>query len=313
MKIIFFGSSEFAIPSLRRLVSSRHVMPFVVTQPDRPKGRHLHIIPTPVKKTAQELRIDVLQPLDCSDPVFIHTLKQAKADIFVIIAYGQLLPESLLHIPKHFCINLHASLLPKYRGAAPINWAIANGETKTGLTIFKLDPLLDHGDILLQEPVSIDPQEDAVALSHRLSHLGAELTRKSLKLIESDNYELTPQPKGNFVPAPKLKKTDGLVDWSLRNIKVFNRIRGLQPWPGAYTYFCGKIFKIIDAEPIDEPGTAKGKKSGAIVDIMKDRGIFVQCGKGLILIKTVQLEGSKKMDAYAFSIGKKIPKDFIFG
>ena len=233
MKIVFFGSSEFAVPSLELLLKSQHDVLAVVTQPDREKGRDRVLAPTPVKEAASKEGIKVLQPENVNDPSFSEVLKKLSADLFVVVAFGQILAKDTLDIPELYSINLHASMLPKYRGAGPVNWTIIKGETKTGLTIIKMNERMDAGDIMLQRKVPIEAEDTAKSLSSRLSYLGGVLVLDAIRFIELDKIKFKRQPKKAGVLAPKLKKEDGLINWGKPAKEVRNRIRGCTPWPGA--------------------------------------------------------------------------------
>lgn len=303
MKIIFFGSSEFAVPSLEALIKNKYDIRLVVTQPDRPKGRHLVLSPPVVKIVAQKAALEVFQPKDINDSISIKKIKDLGADLFVVISYGEILGKVLLDIPK-IAINVHASLLPKYRGAAPINWALINGEKITGVTIQKMAEKMDAGGIILQKETEIMPEDDCISLNKKLSFISADLLIETLKQIENGNFELIPQNEKDATHAPKLKKEDGLIDWAKPAVQIQNRIRGLAGWPGAYSFYNGKMIKIWKAKAMSQ-GEFKKTKEGQIIDIGKD-GILVQTGKDILLIEELQLEGSKRMDASSFIIGHHI-------
>ena len=290
MKIIFFGSSEFAVPALEGLDVA-----LVVTQPDRKKGRSQKISSTAVKMKADSLKIQTFQPEDVNSEKSIEFLKGLGADVFVVVSFGQILSKKLLDLPKLYALNAHASLLPKYRGAAPINWAIANGEKETGITIIKMNEKMDEGDIVLKEAVSINKDEDATQLSDKLSKKGAEVLLKCLD--SSINFEKQDSSKATY--APKLKKEDGLIDWNWSAEKIHNRIRAFVPWPGCFTHLDKKILKIYKASARPEPSD---KKPGTILEITKEY-ISVSAGKGILNIKELQLESKRRMSVKEFIPG----------
>jgi len=308
MKIIFWGSSDFAVPSLERLLESKHEISGVVTQPDRKKGRHLQLETTPVKQCALKHKLKILQPEGINNSEFIKLLKDLKVDIFVVIAYGKILTKDILGIPKIFSVNIHGSLLPKYRGAAPINWAIINGEKKTGVSIIKMNEFMDKGDVILQRVVNIDVKDTAVTLLVKLAVVGSEVLIESLKMIEDKKAAFIPQNENNASYAPKLKKEDGLIDWARDAQSIYNHIRGMLPWPGSFTHYNNRLLKILEAEVLKSD--TKGVKSGIIVDISKE-AICVATGKGILKIKTLQLESSKRMNVAQFLAGHKILKESI--
>jgi len=309
MKIVFFGSSEFAVSSLEMLANSAHEVLAVVTQPDREKGRHLKKSPTPVKNAAMYRGIEVFQPDDISDTSFKNSLKALNPDLFVVVSFGEIIPKNILGIPKFYSVNLHASYLPHYRGAAPINWAIINGEEKTGLTIIKMNEKMDAGDIVLQKKIKIEKEDTSETLTRRASELGAVLLLDAIRLIEEDRVKFKSQAKKKPTFAPKLKKEDGLIDWKKTAEDIHNLARGLMPWPGAFTFLGDKMIKIWKTEtrPLYEK-----MEPGKILDIEKD-AILVSCGRGMLVIKELQLEGKKRMDAASFARGQRIEKGSFLG
>ncbi len=297
------GTPSFAVPILRAIHESHHVLIAVVTQPDRPSGRGRKLAVSPVKELAVELGLPIMQPQTTRDEAFIGEMDRMSPDIIVVAAYGELLTKDLLDIPPRGCINVHASLLPKYRGAAPIQWAIAHGERRTGVTIIKMDEGMDTGDILLTREVEIGHEDTAQDLHDRLAKAGAGLIVKALDQLSRGTLRPIPQDHGEASYAPLLRKEDGLINWSQGAREIFNRIRGFNPWPGAFTYLEGMQLKIFRAEIIDEEvGDVPGKavQSGP-------EGVKVATGKGFLLIKEVQLEGRKRMPIREFLIGNEIP------
>jgi methionyl-tRNA formyltransferase len=303
MRVIFMGTPSFAAPILRAIHESVHVPIGVVTQPDRPRGRGRKLAISPVKELAAELGLPIMQPRTTGDEAFIEEVDRMSPDLIVVAAYGRLLTKNLLDIPPRGCINVHASLLPKYRGAAPIQWAIAKGERKTGVTIMKMDEGMDTGDILLAQEVAIGEEDTAQSLHDRLAQAGARLIVEALDQLDRGTLRPIPQNHAEASYAPILKKEDGLIDWNQGAREIFNRIRGFNPWPGAFTHLKGmqlKIFRggIIDEEARDVPG--KVIQSGP-------EGVKVATGKGYLLIREVQLEGRTRMPIREFLVGNKIP------
>ena len=302
MKIIFFGSSDFAVPVLEALEEKEEVV-LVVTQPDRKKGRSLRISSTPVKDRADRLGIETYQPdrINCQDS--IEYLKRFYSDVFIVVSFGQILGRKLLDIPNLYSLNVHASLLPKYRGAAPVNWAIANGEKETGITIIKMNEKMDEGEIVLKERVPIGIDEDAIMLSKKLSIKAARVLLDSIDLIKRNAATFTEQPAREATHAPKLKKTDGFIDWGWGVDKIYNRVRSFVPWPGCFTYWDKRIFKIWKARPDNRSGPTD-LKPGTVLEVGPD-GILVSTGKGILRIIELQLESRRRMSAQEFIAGHK--------
>ena len=314
MKIIFFGTSDFAIPALKGLLESRHKVLAVVTQPDRKKGRSLKLSPPPTKVLALSENIPVYQPADASGKESVDYLKKLNADIFVVISFGQILKKEALSVPKLYSINVHGSLLPKYRGAAPTNWAIINGERSSGVTIIRMNERMDEGDIILKKEAAIEDDDTNITLSEKLSVAGAVALEEALDLIEKDrDLKFTPQDNSHASYAPKLKKEDGLIDWNEPAAKVHNRVRGLLPWPGAYTHYEGRILKVLKTEVLNDAVRERGVNPGEVLDVAKGKGIIVRAGDGLVAIQNLQLEGKKILDADSFVRGHRIAKGYRFG
>jgi methionyl-tRNA formyltransferase len=301
LRIVFMGTPDFAIPTLQMLVDRGENVVAVVTQPDRPKGRGQQLQPPPVKTLALSYGIPVLQPLKVRAAEVIQEINALAPDLIVVIAFGQILPKALLDIPRYGCINVHASLLPRYRGAAPINWCIINGEVETGITTMMMDVGLDTGDILLKRAIPINADENAVSLHDRLSILGAETMAATLDTLA--NGELAPQKQDDSLScyAPMLKKEMGEINWRMNPSAICNLVRGITPWPGAYTWLDGKILKIFRTAGISdvagEPGT--------VISAGKN-GLEVACGGGSIVISELQLEGKKRLSAPEFLAGYKV-------
>ena len=302
MKIIFFGTSGFAVPSLIKLNESKHEISLIVTQPDRKKGRDLSLGQSPVKAQAKKLKLAVHQPENASGAETINLIKKKTADLFVVAAFGQLLKKELLSLPRLYSINLHASLLPKYRGAAPINWAVINGEKKTGVSIIKMNEKMDEGDVILSKEIDIHPKDTSQALDKKLSELGADTLLEAIALMEKRTAKPVKQDETLASYAAKLKKKDGLIEWKKPAGDLHNRVRGLLPWPTAFTYWNKKILKIYKSE------VALGgsdSEPGRIVSFNKE-GIVVKTGSGNLVIVELQLEGSKRMDAASFLRGRSL-------
>jgi methionyl-tRNA formyltransferase len=310
MKIVFAGSPQFAVPTLEALVAERHEILAVVTQPDRPVGRNQQLQALPVKQAAQRLGLTVHQPEKIKSDQGRALMESLAMDAMVVVGYGQILPPWLLHLPRYGCINLHASLLPAYRGAAPIQWAVATGEIKTGVTTMQMDPGMDTGPILLTWETAIGSEETAVSLAERMSAPGAELMLKTLMGLVGGTITPTPQDNAHASKAPLLKKEHGLIDWSLTAQQIFNRLRGFTPWPGIYTEFRGKKLQIWQARPHAVPGS--GNPSGAI--LLSKEMLGVSCGGGTLLeLLELQLEGRRRMSAADFVNGAQPKHGEIVG
>lgn len=307
MRIIFMGTPQFACPTLQVLIDRGERVVAVVTQPDRPKGRGQQTLAPPVKLLAQAHDIPVLQPLKVRHPEVIEEIRALKPDLIVVVAFGQILPKALLEIPKHGCINVHASLLPRYRGAAPLNWCIINGETETGVTTMMMDVGLDTGDMLLKRVTPIDPEEDTSALHDRLSLMGAELLAETVDLLAEGNVAREKQEDGLSCYAPMLKKEDGLIDWEKDAQGIKNLVRGMTPWPGAYSHLEGKLLKIFRV------GTGAGVGApGEILNLGRE-GIEIACGGGSVIVYELQLEGKKRLPAAEFLAGGKMERGGFVG
>ena len=302
MRIVFCGTPEFAVPSLRQLLRETDFQVVaVITQPDRPRGRGKQVSPSPVKQLALEAGLPVHQPEKIASQAAYDLVAGLRPDVVVIIAYGQIVPARHLTIGRHGWINLHASLLPKYRGAAPIHWAIAKGETKTGLTTMQIDAGMDTGAILLQQEIEIGPQETAPELAARMAERGAPLVAETLRGLAAGKITPRPQDHSAATYAPMLKKEDGRIDWRWLAGEILNRIRGFAPWPGAYTTFRGKICHIWGAPA---PGTTQAPP-GSI--LREGAELRVACGGGTLLrLAGVKLEGRKLIEASEFASGVRL-------
>jgi methionyl-tRNA formyltransferase len=299
VRLVYMGTPQFAVEPLRALAAAGHVFAGVVTRTDKPAGRGRTLAAPPVKSAAQELGVSVLQPKRVRDPEFIDTLRTMSPDAIVVAAYGQILPKEILELPKYGCINIHASLLPAYRGAAPINWAIIRGEHETGITIMQMDEGMDTGAVLMQESVPIGLKDTAGAMTERLSLLGAKLITAALPLLASGNLVPVAQEGTKATMAPLLKKGDGLIDWDLSALDLHNRIRGLSPWPGAYTYLDRKLVKIIATEVVVGPG-----EPGMLYE-RNNTTLEAGTGSGLLRLLSIQPEGKRPMNAGEFLRGHR--------
>ena len=304
MRIIFFGTPAFAIPSLVALLQSEEEVIAVVTQPDKKKGRGRVSSPSPVKELAIDRGIKILQPVNIKDPLFLNGLSKIMPEIIVVVAYGRILPAQILRLPSHGCINVHASLLPKYRGAAPIQWAIINGEKKTGITTMLMDEGLDTGNILLQEETEISYDDNAETLGNKLAEIGASLLIRTIKGIRSGYIKPIPQ-KGTPGYAPPLKKEDGRLNWSKTATEIFNFVRGMYPWPCAYCYLNKERIKITRVKMLEGSGIPRRvEKTG--------EELIVGTGEGLISIIELQPEGKIPMSAKAFLQGRRLKEGAFF-
>jgi methionyl-tRNA formyltransferase len=314
VKLIFMGTPEFSVPSLERLIRDGHEVAAVFTQPDKPAGRGKHLHEPPVKAFALEQGIPVHQPAKIKSNDEVRAIFESiSPDECVVVAYGKILPEWMLAIPRLGCINVHASLLPKYRGAAPINWAIANGERETGVTIMQMDAGMDTGPMLTQRSIRIGDDETAPQLSERLAQLGAELLSETLPRVERGEARLMPQDNNEASYAPMLKREDGLIDWRMSACEIANRVRAFQPWPGSFTGFRGGRLIIWQAyESPSGKDRAVAAEPGTILDIDRE-GIMIACAASTALrVEAVQVEGKRRVSAPEFANGARLkPADRI--
>jgi methionyl-tRNA formyltransferase len=303
------GTPGFAVPTLEAVAGAGHDILAVYTQPDRPKGRGQQLAASPVKEAALRLALTVRQPERVRRPEVVAELAADAADVMVVVGYGQIIPQAIIDLPRCGIVNVHASLLPKYRGAAPIQWAVANGETVTGVTTMMIDAGLDTGDMLLKVETSIGPDETSLELGPRLSELGAALLLETLKSIDSETLRREPQNNADATYAPILKKEDGLIDWTWDAQKICNRTRGFLPWPGCYTTFRGQTLHIWRAKP------ANPISLGVPGSIRADgRRLLAACGGNTAIeIEELQLEGRKRMSSQAFRNGQRLDRDEILG
>lgn len=310
MRIVFMGTPEFAVPCLRELIAHKHEIAAVVTQPDRAKGRGNKLAVSPVKVLANEAGIPVYQPEKIKTGEFIQVLRGLAPEVIIVVAFGQILSQEILDIPPQGCINLHASLLPKYRGAAPINWCIINGDKATGVTAMYMDIGLDTGDIILKKEIEIGENENAGELHDRLSELGASALSETMELLISGKIERIPQNNEEATYAPIMTKVLGRIDWSKDASDIRNLIRGTYPWPGAFSSYNGKIFKVLSSQALNH--NMNNDNYGCISRVNKD-SIIVSCGSGSLKILELQFENEKRMSAEAYLRGHEMAKGVRLG
>jgi methionyl-tRNA formyltransferase len=303
MRIVFMGTPDFAIPSLERLINSKHDVVGVVTGPDKPRGRGLLLSESPVKRFSKEHNLKILTPQNLKSGDFFCDFKALAPDLSVVVAF-RILPERVFSLPRLGTVNLHASLLPKYRGAAPINWALIHGETKTGLTTFYIQKQVDTGDLLLQREVEILPEEDFGELHDRMAKLGADLLLQTVDLIDKGEAKPVKQNHASATPAPKITREHCQIDWSNEAARIKNQIRGLSPVPAAFTFYRGKILKIRKAEVVGETPFPDG--FGEVAEADGKERIWVKTKKGILNILELQPEGKRKMSAEEFVRGYRI-------
>jgi len=309
LRIVFMGTPQFAVSSLQALLESRHQVVAVVTQPDRPRGRGRNLTPPPVKELALAAGVPVLQPTAIRTPEFREELYGYRADLFAVTAYGRILPGALLNLPPLGTINVHGSLLPKYRGAAPVQWAILNGDAETGITIMQMDEGMDTGDILLPGAIPIEADDTAATLAVKLADLGGQLLVEALDKLQCG--ELTPRAQDDSAAslAPPLTKEQGVIDWTESAASISCRIRGLDPWPTAYTFLDGKRLRLFKPEIVASSDNAK---PGTVIRT-DPAGLLIATGRESLLIKEVQLEGARRMEVGPFLQGRKLDPGIILG
>ena len=309
MKVVFMGTPDFAVGALEALVEAGHEVVAVVTQPDKPKGRGKEMQQTPVKVCALKHNIEVFQPVKIKHKEAVEVLKGYGAELFVVAAFGQILSKEILDMPKYGCVNIHASLLPKYRGAAPIQWAILDGEKETGVTIMQMNEGLDTGDMLTKVIVPIEDTDTGESLFDKLAEAGAKLLIETIPQIEAG--EVTPQPQDDSLStyAKMIKKEMGLIDWKKEAVVLERLVRGMNSWPSAYTHFNGKTLKVWESEVEMENHNVA---PGTVVEVTKN-SIKVQTGQDLLVLKQIQLEGKKRMDVAAFLLGYKVETGDVLG
>ena len=298
LRTVFMGTPDFALPSLRGLMAAGVDLVGVFTQPDRPQGRGKKLSPSPVKELAQAHDIPVFQPLKLRNPEAVAELRALQPDLIVVVAYGQILPQAVLDLPRYHCINVHASLLPKYRGAAPINKAIVAGETETGVTTMLMAAGLDTGDMLVKRKLTIGPDETAGQLHDRLAELGPETLEETLRQLCAGTLQPEPQDDAHSSYAPMMKKEDGAIDWAQPAARIHNQVRGLDPWPGAYTHLDGQVLKVAETRVASHLSGTPGEILAA-----DKQGVQVACAEGGLVIGELQLPGKKRLKAVDFLSG----------
>ncbi len=307
MKVIFMGTPDFSVGTLKALIEAGHEVVLAVTQPDKPKGRGGKMQYTPVKEVALEHNIPVFQPKRVRTPECVEELRKYNADIMVVIAFGQILPKEILEMTPYGCVNVHASLLPKYRGAAPIQWAVINGETVSGVTTMQMDEGLDTGDMIQKTEIILGADETGGSLHDKLAEAGAKLCVETLKALEEKTATWEAQGESPTEYARMLDKQLGNIDWNMSAVQIERLIRGLNPWPSAYTDWDGKVMKIWEASVVDANCE---KEPGTIVKVEK-AGFYVQTGEGQLKVLALQIPGKKKMDAAAFLRGYQIEEGTV--
>ncbi|MFC1485042.1 methionyl-tRNA formyltransferase [bacterium] len=313
LRVIFMGSPNASVPFLQRLIRNENVIA-VFTAPDLPAGRHMKIRQTAVKATALENDLMIFQPNSLKDEKIEKQIRRLSPDIIIVVAYGHKIPDSILDIPRYKSINIHFSLLPKYRGAAPIQWALVNGEKETGVTSFYLCNRMDAGDIIYQEKMQINDSDNSEKLLEKLLKLGFGVLDKTLDLIREQKVEAIKQDNSQATLAPKMKKKDGQIDWGMTSQEILNRMKAFHPWPGSYTYLTGaeKSYMVKLFQPKIRYIEEEGNLPGEVLAISKTRGLLLKCGHGALWIKKAQMEGHKVVTGYEFFVGRKIQKGDIF-
>ncbi len=304
-RIVYMGTPDFAVPCLERLIGLGYNVVGVFSQPDKPKGRGYRLAQSPVKEVAVAAGIPVFQPEKMRDGTAYAMLKELAPELIIVVAYGRILPEDILALPRYGCINIHGSLLPKYRGAAPIQWSVINGERVTGVTSMKLDAGMDTGDMLLKLEAPILPDETAGELFERLAPLGADCLERTLELFDGGIPDGEKQDEAQATYAPMLKKEDGLVDFALSAQRLHDLIRGTSPWPSAYTTLDGARLKLLRSSVTED--------CGAPGELLDEKKLIIACGEGALLVTEVQPDGGKRMGAEDFLRGKRLEKGKIFG
>ena len=310
MRIVFFGSDDFAAVNLEKLIALKYDVVACVTQPDRPKGRGMKVRVSPIKQLARENNIEVSQPEDIKDNAFQDQLKSFDAGLFVVIAYGKILPAEVLDIPNICAINVHGSLLPKYRGAAPVNWAIIHGDIETGVSVIKMNEKMDAGDILWQERIAIEEEDTSATLRVKMARLSADALLRAIDSLEKGDCVMRVQDENQVSFAPKIMKDFGHIDWTQLAMDIHNLVRGLLPYPAAYTYYNNKRLKVLETCVREKEDNLQ--REGEVIEITKE-GVVVSCGKGALVLKRVHLESAKPMDAKSFVLGHKMTSGVILG
>lgn len=314
MRIIFMGTPEFAVPVLESLINSRHEVVAAVTQPDRPKGRGKNMQFSPVKECALAHNIPVMQPVNVSVPEVIDELRAYEPELIVVVAFGQFVTKKIREMPKYGCINVHASLLPKYRGAGPIQWAVINGEKESGVTTMYMCREIDKGDMLLKDTVTLDPKETGDSLHDKLSMMGGPLLLKTIDQLEDGSAVRIPQCEEESTYAPKLEKTMGNIDWTMDADRIERLVRGLNSWPGTFTKIHGKTVKIWDCDVVRQETLTENQAAatpGTVIVSEKDQ-LIVKAGNGALSLRMLQPEGKKNMTVDAYLRGYPIAQGELF-
>ncbi|BBF43027.1 methionyl-tRNA formyltransferase [Lachnospiraceae bacterium KM106-2] len=309
MRVVFMGTPDFSVPTLEKLIEAKHEVVAVVTQPDKPKGRGKSVQCSPVKEAALAHGIEVFQPVKVREPECVEKLRTYNADVFVVVAFGQILPKEILDMPKYGCVNVHGSLLPKYRGAAPIQWAVIDGEKTSGVTTMMMDVGIDTGDMLLKSEITLDEKETGGSLFDKLKDIGADLLVETLAKIEAGTITPEKQDDSQSNYAKMLTKSFGIIDFKKPAVQIERLIRGLNPWPSAYTTYGGKTLKIWSADVLNENFDGE---IGQIVKLTKNE-MIVKTGEGALSLQEVQLEGKKRMDIESFLRGRHVEENGILG
>ena len=307
MRILFMGTPDIATGCLQKMIDEKHEIIGVVTQPDKPVGRGKKMSMPPVKELALKYEIQVYQPVKARDEDFVNILKNLNPELIVVVAFGQILPKSILEIPKYGCINVHVSLLPKYRGAAPINWVIINGETKTGVTTMYMDEGLDTGDMILKSEFDLDDNITAGELHDQMKVIGADILKETIDLISENKAPRIPQNHEEFSYAPMMNKSLGKIDWTKSAKEIHNLVRGVNPWPSAYTSYNENTMKIWKTKVLNEQ---TNQKPGTIINIDKN-GIKVSTGDNILVLEEIQMPGKKRMLVSEYIKGNSIDKGII--
>ncbi|MGD0000275.1 MAG: methionyl-tRNA formyltransferase [Bryobacteraceae bacterium] len=313
MNVAFLGTPNFAVPTLEAIAAAGHRIAAVYTQPDRPKGRGQELAVSPVKEAALRLGLSVRQPERIRHPEPVAELAELRADVIVVVGYGQILPQTIIDLPRLGVVNVHASLLPRWRGAAPVQWSIASGDAVTGVTTMIIDAGLDTGDILLQAKTPIGAEESSTELNRRLAAMGAELLIETLALLERCECPRTPQDHAAATPARILKKEDGLIDWQRSARAIFNRARGFLPWPGAWTWFRGDRFNVWKCRPVSSSEWIAGEELAPGLLHVVDKRLLAGTGHGVLELLEVQVEGRRRVSAAAFVNGTRMTGDDMLG
>ena len=308
-RIIFMGTPEFAVPSLEALIQGPDEIAAVVTQPDRPKGRSKKPVPPPTKLLADKYGIDLYQPEKIKSPEFLTTLRSYDPDLIVVAAYGRILPEPIIQLPRHGCINVHGSLLPRHRGAAPIQWAIIKGDDEVGVTIMQMDTGMDTGDILLKAAITPDPEETSGTLFPKIARLGSHTLMDTLDMLAQGGMAMIAQDDKEATSAPMLRKDDGLIDWSKPGRKIHCLIRGLDPWPTAFSFFEGRKFQFFKPEVVHQSST---RRPGTLLRADRE-GLLIVTGDSCLLIKDIKMEGKRRMAVADFLNGWSLDPSSVFG